>query len=115
MRQCKHCNMRYVPSRKNNLYCSPKCKNAFNNEKYLKRHAALVETMMRIKMNAEIIRREFLFHGETVHLSHLTKKGFQVAFTNYRRADGHMIIDNWTLKEISRDFYKILPPKDFVK
>ncbi len=115
MRKCKSCKEEYEPTRRNNLYCSKACKNAFNNEKYQDRHSGLIQTTREIKRNAIIVRRQFVYYGDRVHLSELTALGFNPAFTNYRRADGHMVIDNWGLEEIAKDTYKIYPPENFGK
>ena len=83
---------------------------------YKKRHKVLLESTERIKRNAQILAKAYSsLQKNHVSLNELVKMGFHPAFTNYRRPDGHLVVDNWALEEIAQELYKIIPPKELEK
>ncbi|WP_341224478.1 hypothetical protein [uncultured Arcticibacterium sp.] len=110
---CKTCHQ-VVYGRNNQIYCSQKCKNAFHNDNYRKRHRKALNALKQIMANAKKIESLYRRHGSIVLKSKsFVEKGLDPAFTNSNRRDGVFEFDDWLLKEIGEDAYMIIPPITF--
>ena len=62
--------------------------------------------------NAKKLESLYKIHGDiALNGKIFINKGLEPAFTNYHRTDGVFEFDDWTLREIGEDLYKIIPPK----
>ncbi len=112
---CKNCNEVYE-GRRNQIYCSLKCKNEVNNAKYRKSHEKLQNSTKIILNNSKILKRLYdLIKEDRIHMSILERKGLKPAYCNYQRKDGHFEFDSWILEQVSINEYIIHPPKDYKK
>jgi hypothetical protein len=85
-------------------------------KQYKNKHKKVLQTSNMIQRNAKIIERIYA-NGITqeIKYSQLIQIGLNPAFTNCRRADGHLEFDAWVLEEIGHSHYKIHPPKNTKK
>jgi hypothetical protein len=109
---CKKCH-NTVYGRNNQIFCSQQCKNDFHNENYREKHVKALNALKQIMSNAKKLESLYKIHGDiALNGKIFINKGLEPAFTNYHRTDGVFEFDDWSLKEIGHDSFKIIPPKN---
>jgi hypothetical protein len=110
---CKNCKEVYV-GRRNQVYCSLKCKNEVNNANYRKSHEKLQNSTKVILNNAKILKRlYYALKNDPLPMRIFEDEGLKPAFSNHQRKDGLLEFDNWILEQVSKNNYVIHPPKDY--
>lgn len=110
---CKTCQQK-VHGRNNQIYCTQKCKNEYNNALYRKRHVNALTTLKVIMNNAKKMEKLYMRYGDVALNSKVfIASGVEPGYTNFTRTDGLFEFDDWALKEIGEDLYKIISPRTY--